>query len=278
MCHLVIPCRLESAVVASRRRCDALDVALSRKADVSVLAEIEAAAATVEQERDSIQQLREGQEVASTKIAALEHGLHAEVARGEDVLTVLESVSTQLASKATQADMDTELASVRLALEAAKASLQDSINQIETHQDTDESQMQDLHQQLDDHQARLDAQRTAMHALATDIGARPLSDECWPRERGEATELGVTRLRDALRSRASSEAVTAAQSTLDGMKRQLSVAESRIAVALEFVEWYAAKGAGLEHNTRVVDDHLRKMATEGVAQTAARQAAAAATA
>lgn len=270
--------RLESAVVASRRRCDAFDVALARKADVSVLAEIEAAAATVEQERDALQQLRREQGETSEKLAELEGGLHAEVARGEEILAVLESVSTQLAAKASRDDMTAEFAAVSAALEAAKSGLQNAIDHIETRHGSDDTRLDRLTSTLDTQQAQLAEHASRLDAVATGVEARPTRDEAWPRERGEAAELGITRLRDALQSRASSESVSATQGSLDTIKRQLAVAESRIAVALEFVEWYAAKGAGLEHNTKVVDDQLRRMATEGVLQTAARRAAAASTA
>ncbi|KAA0162202.1 hypothetical protein FNF28_04806 [Cafeteria roenbergensis] len=129
-------------------------------------------------------------------------------------------------------------------------------------------------------QSQLDTAQAAAAAMAPrvdDIEAR-LSDlapkgEAWPTQRGEALEDAVAALRAALDTRATKASVEASGTSIAQLKATLRRHEARLAIAMDFVDWYAAKGDALEHNERVIHARLGKLADEGARQAAAASAA-----
>ncbi|KAA0148639.1 hypothetical protein FNF31_07358 [Cafeteria roenbergensis] len=264
---------LEQAVSSARRRVDGLDAAMARKADISVLAEVEAAAAVVAEEDARLRGLRTDLDALQGRVQAAEAGLRAELERGEQTATILEGVSTGLADK-TSADRTAEL---QRALSALQRDLAATRAQAHVEAEAARAGTARLAASV---QSQLDTAQAAAAAMAPrvdDIEAR-LSDlapkgEAWPTQRGEALEDAVAALRAALDTRATKASVEASGTSIAQLKATLRRHEARLAIAMDFVDWYAAKGDALEHNERVIHARLGKLADEGARQAAAASAA-----
>ena len=260
------------------RRCDGLDTALARKADVSVLPSLEAAAAIVAEEGGAVRSLRRDMTAVSGRLEAAEDGLRGELERGEQTATVLEGLGRALAGKASRTELGPIREGIRQAGEDVRAAGQAAAAQL------GESEERLLGQLRAAAEAAATAQAAAESAAEIGQAAQRALDECartadvWPRERGEALEAAAAALRRAMDSRASKESASAAMAGVTRLQSQLRSAEARLAVAMDFVDWYAAKGDALEHNERVIHAELGRMAVAGAQQSAAARAARAAVA
>ncbi|KAA0146411.1 hypothetical protein FNF29_08061 [Cafeteria roenbergensis] len=230
---------LEQAVSSARRRVDGLDAAMARKADISVLAEVEAAAAVVAEEDARLRGLRTDLDALQGRVQAAEAGLRAELERGEQTATILEGAHVEA--------------------EAARAGTARLAASVQSQLDTAQAAAAAMAPRVDDIEARL-----------SDLAPK---GEAWPTQRGEALEDAVAALRAALDTRATKASVEASGTSIAQLKATLRRHEARLAIAMDFVDWYAAKGDALEHNERVIHARLGKLADEGARQAAAASAA-----
>jgi phosphohistidine swiveling domain-containing protein len=260
-------------VTASRRRCDGLEVALARKADVAALAELEAAAAVVSEERERLTSLTQGLARGDSRISALEDGLRGEIARGEAVAGVLESLGSGLRARATNsqlAELSESLESMRR--EAGEALVQrtaESARQLSALQE----QLERLTGQTADTRDVAEATVAAVEKLSAEMQSMARAEQVLSLERGATLEAAVTALRRAVDARASKESTDTMAKALGACESKVRLLEAQVSVALEFVDWYAAKGEAMEHNASVIEDRLAEMAAAGARSVAASQAA-----
>jgi hypothetical protein len=209
-------------------------------------------------------------------LSAAKDDLCGKMDRVKQTKAVLEVLSAAVGARARIADLPEARKTAEATAERAEAVLAEAAVALDAAEERLAAAEGRAAEAAGDARERADAAGEAAAAAAEALRDAALREETWPREDGEALAAAVTALRRGLDARASKEEAAAAAEGVAALRARLRSVEARVDVAVDFVDWYAAKGEALEHNEGVIEAELARLAAKGAGRAAAADAARAA--